>query len=196
MDFLQAVFAGQELYQVALDYHGPIVFRLLPYSSFLHLQRLLLNHPLTLDIIEDEVWASCVLDHPYQADLDDVLAGTVSTVANLILFLSGLPDLEDKQLLLDYSRHRAETELLLQMQAILCQTFPAYTPEVLEGLTISQLMTRVAQAELVTGQKFELATPAAKKPAKPTPINFEKENRELQEMGLGTDPHDAYGLRR
>jgi hypothetical protein len=199
MGFIQACIEGQELYQVTLGNEGPILFKLLPYNSFLKIQRLVLGHPRTTAFVEDEVWTQCVLDHPYQDDLDDLLAGTVSTVANLILFLSGLPDFEDKIALLNHSRYTVSTNLLIQIETLLCRTFPAYTPEMLEELDISKLFLRIAQAEMATGQEFNLVNPDEDKKELPKPgvIDFDAENMALQEIDPGSfDPHDSYGLRR
>lgn len=206
MQWLTALREGQELYQITLDDQGPIIFKLLPYSSFLHYQRLLLQHPRTAPLVEDEIWISCVLAHPYTDPLDELLAGTVSTVAELILFLSGLPDFQDKQTLLEHSRAMVQSDLLLQLQAAVCQAFPSYTPEQLNQLTLQQLMLRLAQAEQVLGQQFNIEAPDNPKakaatsrqpisatqpqPTSRSVIDFEAENRRLQEFGIDSDYQD------
>lgn len=198
MNWLAALQEGQELYQIALDARGPIIFKLLPYGTFLGFQRLILNHPRIVPVIEDEIWLSCVLEHPYAEPLDDLLAGTVSTVAELILFLSGLPDIRDKQAVLEASRARAAADFHLQVQVALCRAFPAYTPEQLEKLSLPQLLLRVAQAEQILGQQFTISEPDVKQASSPAPaaVDFEAENRVLREAGIGIDPHDLYGLRQ
>lgn len=196
MEWLEALTGGQELYQVSLDERGPILFKLLPYSGFLAIQRFLLNHPRATPVIEDEVWLSCVLDHPYTEPLDDFLAGTVSTVANLILFLSGLPEIQDKQALLEHSRARVDTDFYLQMQTAICRAFPGYTPEQLEGLTLHQLMLRMAQVEMASGQQFTIEDPDKAKPKSVKGVDFDADNRQYGEAGLGTNPYDNYGLRK
>lgn len=127
------------------------------------------------------------------------MAGTVSTVANLILFLSGLPDYEDKDALLQFSRQRASSELFLQIQSFICAAFPSYKPEDLESLNLHQLFLRLAQAEIISGKEVELhqLSPDNKPTAPVTkPIDFDKENEELIKSGVDSfDPHDLFGLR-
>lgn len=192
MSWLAALLAGEELYHIVLDDRGPIIFKLLPYSSFLSIQFLLQENPRIAPVVEDEVWQTCVLEHPYNEPLDELHAGTVTTVANLILFLSGLPSLEDKQELLTASRIQVQNDFRLQLQTAICQAFPGYTPDQLERLTLPQLMRRLAQAEMIAGQPFKIEAP---KQEAAQAVNFEEEDQHLRDLGFGLNPHDRFGLK-
>jgi hypothetical protein len=197
MPFLEALTQHRDLYQVILGPDGPVIFRLLPYQTYLSFKNLLVQHPRTKALVEDEIWRNCVVVHPYEDEsLDYGLAGTVTSVAQLILFLSAPQEFEDLEDSLNQGRYQVQVELHLQMQVYICRAFPAYTPEMLDALTFPQLAVRLAQAEYLTGQKLELEKPKKQKSRPGAAIDFRADNQELRALGPGEERFDSFNVKR
>jgi hypothetical protein len=200
-DFLAAALDNRDLYEITLSDAGPIVFKLLPVSAYQGVSRLIQEHPRTQPEVEEAVWKLCVVLDPYGDDLVFSPAGIITTVAQLILFLSFPKELEDITQGLAQARDIVQNSILLQIQAEICRVFPAYTPEALDQLEFPRLLQLMSQAEYLTKSpfQFESSQKTSKKfsaPTVPASIDFDSENRELsQEMKI-IDPHELFGLRK
>lgn len=97
-------------------------------------------------ILEEEIFRKCVLDQGLQFKLDLLPAGTVSTIAKIIFDASGPKNEQDLSHALDSARVVAK-HVLHTLVPIICQIFPAYTPEILYHLDFETFMLRLAQAE-------------------------------------------------
>ncbi len=202
-DFLAAATENQELYEITLTNDGPVIFKLLPVQAYQGLSRLILEYPRTQPEIEDAIWKLCVVLDPYGDNLEYALAGIVTSVAQLILYLSFPKELADVTQGLNIARQEVESAVLLQIQAEICRVFPAYTPTALDLLEMPQIMRLMAQAEYLTKQPFQFETPQKAKtrpgavgPTGPAGIDFEAENQELGREQRITDPHELFGIRR
>lgn len=194
---LDALYAGKTLYTVSFDQHGHIIFTLLPFAVAVGIQRLLAEHPAATLLCEEFIWETCVFEHPYD-DLDNTLAGIVSSTARLVLYLSSLPELKDKQTLQKECRQLVAEDFILQAQAIICKAFPAYKPEDLNKLSIIELMQRLAQAEMILNEQFDITAP--KKQDKQQSgliqaINTAEINAKIRQVDQGI-PDGEYDLRK
>ena len=198
--FLAAASANQDLYEITLSDAGPIVFKLLTAQAYQGLARLIQEHPRTQPEVEDVIWKLCVVLDPYGKDLPYTLAGTVTTVAQLILFLSFPKEIEDVNQGLELARAKVNSNVLLQMEAEICRIFPAFTPFELDRLKMSQIMQLMAQAEFLTKEPFKFESPKkgnqTSGPTGPAGIDFAAENLEMGQTNRITDPHELFGLRK
>ena len=200
-DFLAAALDNCDLYEITLSDAGPIVFKLLPIKTYQGIARLILDHPRTQPEVEDTIWKLCVILDPYGDDLSFSPAGIITTVAQLILFLSFPKGMEDLTQGMEQARETVQNSVVMQIQAEICRAFPGYTPDDLEKLEFSRLLQLMSQVEYLTKVPFQFESPQkAKKgltaPTGPASIDFASENHELsQEMKI-IDPHELFGLRQ
>ncbi len=160
---------------------GRAIFRLLTLEEYKIAEKLSKECPATLPSIEEEVWDMCIVEQSFDPEIDRLNAGTVSTVAQLILFLSTPRDLkgvEEKMIEARVEANKTREMLILKV----CEGFPSYTPEQVEKFDWPTLATRVAQAEIMTGK----------------PIEFNKEGASAQtkevKKGTITDVNEAIKL--
>lgn len=98
--------------------------------------------------LEDLVFRIGVV-YPENIDIDRTLAGHITSVADVILRISGLTDLG--YLVSTLEKYRSEVEeSIYMMKAFIMATMPAYTEEDLDQYTVELLIKKVALAEKIT----------------------------------------------
>lgn len=151
---------------------GRAVFRLLTLEEYRVAEKLSKECPATLPSIEEEVWDMCIVEQTFDPEMDRLNAGTVSTIAQVILFLSTPQDLKGVEAKMIEARAEAnKTREMLILKV--CEGFPSYTPEQVEKFDWPTLAMRVAQAEIMTGKPIEFnkdggASPVSKDEKKGT----------------------------
>lgn len=135
------------------------------------------EHPFAY--LEDEIFRKCVLDQVLVQQMDKLKAGVVSTVVQGILAYSGPHSVEDLNVALNLARYETQGALH-QIVQMICQGFPAYTPEQVYEMDFYTMMLRSAQAEaklLSTGmiaEPLEIVSSQMEQQqaAKPQPVNL------------------------
>jgi hypothetical protein len=187
MELLEALSQNIDLYQLDFS-QGPVIFQLLPYDSYLGFKRIIINHPRMLTLVEEEIWRTCIVVDPFKTEdssdyLDYLNAGIISTVAQVVLFLSEPKDFEDLLDQLNYAREQVASVFHLQAQAFICRAFPGINSKELLHLTIPELLIRISQAEYITGLSFDIQSP--EKQTRKKAVDFSAENLEhSQHFGI------------
>ena len=109
--------------------------------------------------IEDEIFKKCVLDCVLVDNLDKLKAGTVSTVAGVILSYSSPQTIDELNNFLNIKRAQISENVFHQMVITICQAFPAYTPDDIYAMDYETVMQRVALAEQKLASVGILAEP-------------------------------------
>lgn len=202
MDLDKALSEHRDLY-LFVGSDGRAMFKLLDYETYRSISYIMLAYPEFKFDMEDKVWDECILEHTFTNGKDYLPAGLVTTISQLILYLSCPSDLEEFNAQLTDARGLVEDA---REQAILtiCEAFPSYTPEVLEKVTWNTLMRRLAQSEVILKRQFEFKDAASQHQDDSAKIfdrlnenisvDFSKSNRMLAEDDLGA-PAGDFNLR-
>lgn len=148
---------GSKVFVTYLPDGVQVPWRPLDIGEFLDFQNTLATGQYARAFIEDEIFRKCVLDSALVSNIDRLKAGTVSTVTATIMAYSGPQDAEELNFAIDFSR-QLSSQVLHQMVPVICQAFPAYTPEVVYNMDYETFMMRLAMAEsrlIATGQLAE-----------------------------------------
>jgi len=144
-DFKKQV--GDGLYGLNLIEDDIIIpFRLLSLVEFNNCKTSLVLGAIPAQDIYDYVYRTCVLNKAYVEQPDDLRAGVPTTLAQLILYMSGPNDMRLVQDLLTVERHVAQT-FESQMRTTICRAFNGYTMDKLDDLSFPQLVKLFAEAE-------------------------------------------------
>lgn len=196
MELFEALRQNIDLYQLDFD-QGPVIFKLLPYDSYLGFKRIIINHPRLLATVEEEIWQECILVNPFKVSddnsieyLNDLAAGIVSTVAQVVLFLSEPKTFGSLMEQFDLARAQVANIFHLEAQAFIASAFPGMNPKELLHLTIPELFIYLAQAEIILNKTFDLQPPDKQK-KKQEGIDVAAENREFLEQ-YGRDPFRGF----
>ena len=137
-----------------------IPFRLLTWKQYTAYWQLMIKGNVIPAVIEQEIFKECVLEYDYIDQINELRAGVISTVATLIMQLSGPVDIKGFNPMLDTCRDHIDT-LDSQIIMVICRAFPAYKPEDIEEMPWSKVLMRLAQAERILMSKNppELAEP-------------------------------------
>ncbi len=134
------------------------------------------------DEVEDIIFKELVL-YPGLTDeeVDNLRAGTVTSVADAIVVVSGFSDEEVFLTLLE--ENRAAMDLIdNQILAAMMKAFPYLTIEDINNLDIQQYTYRLALAEQILGTTLTIQKQEPKKIAGEH-LDFKKENKQLFEQG-------------
>lgn len=139
---------------------GRVMFHLMDYESYKAVRYVMQAYPNFKFDLEDRIWEDCVVEHTFDTGFDNIEAGIITTVSQLILHLSCPESVEV------INNQLGEARALLgdaREQAIItiCEAFPAYIPEQIEKLSWPMLMRRLAMAEAILKREFEFKDPAS-----------------------------------
>jgi len=202
MDFDKALTEYRDLYLFVTS-EGRVMFRLLDYERFKALSYVVSAYSEFKFDIEDKIWDECVIEHTFINGKDYLPAGLITTISQMIFYLSCPQSIDDINLQLDDARGFLDDA---REQAILtiCEAFPSYTPEALEKMTWQTLMRRLAQSESILKRQFEFKNAASQQQDDSAKIferlnenisvDFAKVNNELHEEEFGT-PSGDFNLR-
>ena len=153
----------KDLYLFYVD-TGRVLFRLLDYKTYKTSQHVLSGYPEFKFDIEDSIWDECVLEHTLPNGKDDLDAGLVTTVAQLILYLSCPQSIEGINEQLEDARNLL-TDAREQAILTICEAFPSYLPETLEEMSWSMISRRLAQAEFILKREIGFETTTSQQPS-------------------------------
>jgi hypothetical protein len=149
------------------------IFRLLTRGEFLSLSELSITDPIGMD---DFVYDKCVVYTDSEIPVDEMNAGIVTSLSELIAELSGFtsPD----SLLSILAEKREMMELAdSQMIVMLLQAFPNLDIETINEFDIEKLTYHLAIAEQILGVTLDIKK--EKTPPNSKTINFNKENKNI-----------------
>ncbi len=158
MEFHEALSQHKELYLFELEGYR-VLFRLLTWEDFKNFSHLILQYDSMLYDLEDMIWNVAVIEHNFLSGLEYIEAGVVSSVAQLVLYLSG--NLVNSEAAIaklneDLTIARVGVGLLdSQIKLAICEAFPSYKPEELDKLTWTQILERLAFSEKLLKKDFE-----------------------------------------
>ena len=173
-----------DLYRIKLGIKS-VTYRLLTWKEFNMYNDLLETGVLPAVSIKDAIFKCCVLDTAVKTNIDSLLAGEVLTVVDLILVQSGPYSIESIDAKLEEKRRNAAT-INSQIIAMICQAFPAYTPDDIDKMNWDRIMEIFAMAEammLDTGKITEPVSLTGKKKRQTNnniPFDPTKENIDLE----------------
>ena len=149
---------NQDLYLFENE-EGRAIFRLLPYNKYSVIKYILAAYPSFANAIEEDIWHDCVIEHTFLsgASVDNIKAGTVTSVASLILQYSCATEANQANSELEEARSYLQ-DAVQQAIIFICEAFPSYLPEDLEKLTWKKILKRLSQAELILNKNFQFQT--------------------------------------
>lgn len=169
---------------------GSVLFKALSYADCETAKRICNNYPALAPVVEDNIWEECVIEHTLPGTVDTLNAGIISTIVRLILGFSNPTSLADVEYEMNEIRDSSKN-IREDMIIKICQAFPAYKPEDVEGMEWKTQLKRLVQAEKVLNATFNFADNKTPAKAKNAPamkevqgqhfIDFDKENQVLKE---------------
>jgi len=180
MNYLESKMASTSLFRTEFPDSQYVVWSPLPWDQFKKFRdaRHLLGNKVDL-AIDESVYNKCVLFSSFDVESPDKLseadqlvwredcrneqpAGVISTVVRAILKRSG--SMSAEEVIAGIGQYREVVgNIEDQIIALICQAFPAYTPEQVESLDWSVILKRAAQAEVILGVPIELYDPEAER---------------------------------
>lgn len=162
VEIIQDKLDNQYVYAISLGFYEPhadIKFTLLNWREYKALSDILQCGVNPINI-EEIVWEKCVLDSQLTSpDVWEKLnAGIVSTVASLILYLSGSQSIPDLNLKLAQQRVQA-ADVQEQIPMYIASVFPSYKLEDFDNMPFPQILLRFAQAEQILLERGVLEQP-------------------------------------
>ncbi len=106
--------------------------------------------------VEDLVVELAIL-YPENFDIDSIMAGYVSQLANAIIEDSGLNNLGKINEMLEANRLSYQTDIVKTMISVVITAMPSYSVEQLLELTMEQLAGKVVMAENIITTQQEMA---------------------------------------
>jgi hypothetical protein len=137
-----------ETYVVSFEDGTDVPCGLLSYGDFIYYSDLLKEDRVPKVIIEDEIFKKVVKDQVLVYRLDDLPAGTVPLVVEVILQLSGPPSTDQFNESIAEAREKVSSSVH-RLAAIVVQAFPAYKLEDIYAMDYNTFLTRLAQAEQI-----------------------------------------------
>lgn len=181
-----------DLYRCHLD-SSIITYRLLRWNEYLNYTEILESQVLSQAVVEETIFLDCVIDEVYKDSIDDLLAGEVLTIVNLILVQSGPSALEDIDSKLNEKRETVYS-LNSQITAIICQAFPGYDPSQIKNMSWDSVIELFALAEDILIKEGRLKEPIeitkGSGNKQKQSIDIEADNRYLMQENLGEPPGD------
>jgi hypothetical protein len=184
---------------------GRVIFKLMDYEFYKATRYIMQAYPEFKFDLEDRIWDDCVLEHTFNNGKDYLPAGIVTTVSQMILYLSCPQSIEDVNIQLEDARALL-SDAREQAIITICEAFPSYLPENLEKMTWPILLRRLAQAEQILKKQFEFKNPTSQpiddsdkifknlEEFTNVAVDFKKVNKELYQEEFGT-PSGDFNLR-
>lgn len=200
MDFDKILQKHRDLYLFE-TLEGRALFSLLDYDSYKTIRYIMQSYPEFKFDLEDSIWEKCVKEHSFPNGKDYLPAGLVTTVSQLVLYLSCPQSITEVNQQLNDARGLL-TDAREQAMITICEAFPSYVPETLEKLSWPILVRRLAQAEAILKREFEFQDPTSQKPTDSDRIfdrleeytndsvDFSKVNNDLFKEEFGTPQGD------
>lgn len=160
-----------EIYVTTLPDEVNVPWKPLNYGDYIYYTNLLQEGRISRALLEEEIFRKCVVDKGFLLKISGGKAGTITTVVDHIIKLSGPGTIDDFNNLLNVTRSIAENPLH-KIITVICKAFPAYKPEDLYVMDINTVMLRLAQAEgiLLEGGLIKEPIVLYKEGEKPKPL--------------------------
>lgn len=204
MNFDKVLKKHRDLYLFELE-EGRVMFHLLDYEAYKATRYIMKNYPEFKFDLEDRVWDDCVIEHTFHNGKDFNDAGLITTVSQMILYLSCPQSTEGVNTQLQEARGFL-SDAREQAIITICEAFPSYLPETLEKMTWAVLVRRLAQAEAILKREFEFQDNTSQQlddsgkifdrleDYTNTAVDFSKVNSELFDEEFG-NPSGDFNLR-
>lgn len=164
----------KDLYVVEFPDGTEVIFRLPSFKQaqqFAQLLSVAQENTALLDIVYNHIFQEFVVDKYLAFHDPNLKAGIPSTVAQVILYLSGVDDnfKEYTEMLLDTYRSYTQN-IFSMMRRSICVVFPAYKMSDLDDMTFQELIKVYVEAETVLLERgiieegLKFAEPEKKKP--------------------------------
>tara|TARA_B100001765_G_C19495600_1_gene336376 strand:+ start:962 stop:1879 length:918 start_codon:yes stop_codon:yes gene_type:complete len=134
------------VFVTAISENEIIPWKQLTVGEYLEYSTILESKQYARATIEDEIFQKCVVDDILVSRMDKFHAGTISSVVNDILKISGPESIAELNVALAVSRLKAN-QAIHETVALIAQAFPAYKLEDLYNLDYASFLLRLAQAE-------------------------------------------------
>jgi hypothetical protein len=169
----------KEGYVTQLSNGELIPWKSLSVKDYLYYQELIASNKYPAAIIENEIFSKCVLNQYLVDTIDKLPAGIVTTVVQGIMSLSAPNSIEGIEHSLN--QHRIKVSgLIHDLVCIVCQAFPAYTPDELYTMPYELFIDRVALAERKLLSTGLLQNPLELIDAKEKPIQEKSRPKQTQ----------------
>ena len=136
---------------------GRCLFSLLSLADYRVAERISQEFPMLIPDVEEDIWRNHVIEHSFGPNVSDLNAGIVTTVAQLIIKLSGPNGLDGLKEDIEKARNSLQ-DMRDQLVLKVCEAFPGYDPDQVEELDWPSLAKRVAQAEVILGRNIDFLT--------------------------------------
>lgn len=153
MNFEDAIKQHKDVYLFDLS-EGRVLFHLLDYDSYSSIRYVMKGYPEFKFDLEDRVWDKCVIDHTFSLHKEQLSAGIITTIAQLIIYLSAPHNTDEINRDLLHARDSLN-DAMEQIIITICEAFPSYLPESIEKLPWATVIKRLAQAERILNKDFE-----------------------------------------
>lgn len=100
------------------------------------------------DLAMEDLFVSQAVVYP-PIDIDTMVAGVVTTLAEAIMSASGLIDAATVKGYLEDSRKALDSDVISTMKAYIISAMPSYTDEALDAYSIKELINKVVLAEQI-----------------------------------------------
>ncbi len=177
-------------YIIVFEGNIAVPWRLLTYKETKSLQGALFSNLFTPLEAEDKVFDLCVLDDTIKNIKDILPAGIISTVADVIMYLSAIPtDAGGLNEQLNMGRAEYQSDPFVQLSSLICQVYP-YKLEDLKIMSWMDIVRLATAAEFMLLKTGELGEPLVfqsleETPKKPDKARAKREEAILkQELGI------------
>jgi len=183
-----------DLYRyTSTDEEVSVTYRLLNWKEYSAFIELLDSGIVARSIVEEQIFSICVLEESYVESIEDLLAGDILTLVNLILVQSGPQTEEDVAYKLDEKRERVYS-LNSQITSLICMAFPGYSPEDIGNMSWDKVAQILALAESILLKSHVIEEPlkfgATKKKKQFMPVNTGQANKNLYDADFKPPPGD------
>jgi hypothetical protein len=156
-------------------------------KDYFHYVRAIEQNSIAPAILENEIFTKCVKDEVLVENIDKQKAGTVSSVADIILKNSAPQTAEEFEYLLNIGRENVNN-IIHQAISLITQAFPAYTPDDIYAMDIFTLIDRLALSERklmeagVLKEPIELMGDSKQRRRKKPKVDLSKLKQEFEEQ--------------
>ena len=133
---------------------GRALFSLLPIKDYYLIKRVAVEFPGLRLKIEEDIWRDCVIEQTFGGNPDNLPAGIVTTIAQVIMQKSCPTNIDKVGEDLDKARGKMG-EMVRQLVLKVCEAFPNYSPEDVFNFDWETLIERVAESEKILGAELE-----------------------------------------
>jgi len=155
LTFLRSQYGDDPVYITTFPDGLRIAWRPLPWSSFVRISEYE-SKGFPSIYLEEEIFLSSVLDPWVRTNIDNLKAGTISTIASQVMEKSGPTNIEGTNQYLDQARAQSSSSLSDEITMMICRAFPSYTPHDIRNMSWEDVVHCLVLAEKMLGVKEPL----------------------------------------